>query len=143
MFLNTVRHGAVKRTPLGTDAFWDKPTPDPPLRWEKLRVQIKLALLAKEKITLDTLLGPKPEMVDLTLEQIYEELFVRSSTQSKRERNARNAHQKMNWQNKCPRLIEIGIMCGDKPWPLADRRLKDSVSTLLEPRRGRTSNSKL
>ena len=28
----------------------------------------------------------------------------------------------MNWQNKCQRLIEVGIMCGDKPWPLADRK---------------------
>ena len=26
----------------------------------------------------------------------------------------------MKWQNKCQRLIEIGIMCGDKQWPLAD-----------------------
>ena len=27
---------ANQRTPLGIDAFWDKPTPDPPpLRWEK------------------------------------------------------------------------------------------------------------
>ena len=33
----------------------------------------------------------------------------------------------MNWQNKCQRLIEIGIMCGDKPWSLADRK---SVSLL-------------
>ena len=53
---------ATKRTPLGIDAFWDKPTPDPPLRWEKWRVQYKLALLVKENIILDTLLGPKPEM---------------------------------------------------------------------------------
>ena len=28
----------------------------------------------------------------------------------------------MNWQNKCQRLIEVGIMCADKPWPLADRK---------------------
>ena len=26
---------ATKRTPLGIDPFWDKPTPDPPLRREK------------------------------------------------------------------------------------------------------------
>ena len=26
----------------------------------------------------------------------------------------------MNWQNKSQRLIEVGIMCGDKPWSLAD-----------------------
>ena len=97
---------ATKRTPLGIDPFWDKPTPDPPLRWEKWRVQYKLALLAKENIILDTLRGPKPEMVELPLEPIYEETIVGASAQSERERNARNAQQKMNWQNKCQRLIE-------------------------------------
>ena len=112
---------ANKRTLLGIDAFWDKPTPDPPLCWENWRVQYKLSLLAKEIIILDTLLGPKPEMVDIPLEPIYEETIVGSSAQSERERNVRNAQQKMNWQNKCQRLIEIGIMCGDKPWTLADR----------------------
>ena len=112
---------ATKRTHFRIDPFWDKPTPDPPLRWEKLRVQYKLALLAKENI-LDTLLGPKSAMVELPLEPIYEETTVGASAQSERERNARNAQQKMNWQNKCQRLIEVGIICGDKPWPLADRK---------------------
>ena len=59
-------------------------------------------------------------MVDLPLQLIYEETIMVSSAQSERERNARNAQHKMNWQNKCQRLIEIGIMCGDNPWPLAD-----------------------
>ena len=111
-----------KRTPLGIDAFWDKPTTDPPLRWEKWRVQYKLAQLAKDKIILDTVLGPEPEMVDLPLELIYEYTIMGSSAQSERERSTRNAQQKMNWQNKCQRLIEIGIMCGDKLWPHADRK---------------------
>ena len=115
---------ATKRTPLGIDPFWDKPTPDPPLRWEKWRVQYKLALLAKENIILDTLLGPKPEMVELPLEPIYKETIEGASAQSERERerNARNAQQKMIWQNKCQRLKEVGNMCCDKPWPLADRK---------------------
>ena len=93
---------ATKRTPLGINPFSDKPTPDPPLRWEKWRVQYKMTLLAKENIILDTLLGPKPEMVELPLEPIYEETIVGASAQSERERerNARNAQQKMNWQNK-------------------------------------------
>ena len=77
---------ATKRTPLGIDAFWDKPTPDPPLRWEKWRVQYQLALLAKENIILDTLLGPKTAMVELPLEPIYEETIVGASAQSERER---------------------------------------------------------
>ena len=111
-----------KRTPLGIDAFREKATPDPPLCWKKQRVQYKLVLLAKENIILDTLLGPKPEMVDLPFEPIYEETVVGSSAQSEREKNACNAQQKMNWQNKCPRSIKIGIMCQDKPWPLTDRK---------------------
>ena len=115
---------ATKRTPLGIDAFWDKPTPDPPLRWEKWRVQYQLALLAKENIIRDTLLGPKTAMVELPLEPVYEETMVGASAQSEREResNACNAQQKRNWQNKCQRLIEVGTMCGDKTWPLADRK---------------------
>ena len=113
---------AAKRTPLGIDASWDKPTPDPPLCQEKWRVQYKLALSAKENIILDTLLGPKPEMVDLPLEPVYEETIVGSSAQSERERKAPHAQQEMNWQNKCQRLIEVGIMCGDKLWPLANRK---------------------
>ena len=84
---------ANKRTLLRIDAFRDKPTPDPPLRWEKWRVQYKMALLAKENIILNTLLAPKPEIVDLPLEPIYEETIIGSSAQSERERNARNAQQ--------------------------------------------------
>ena len=49
----------------------------------------------------DTLFGSKPVMVDLPLESIYEETIVGSSAQSERERNARNAQQKLNWQHKC------------------------------------------
>ena len=75
---------ATKRTPLGIDPFWDKPTPDPPLRWEKWRVQYKLALLAKENIIPDTLFALKPEMVELPLEPIYEETIVGASAQSER-----------------------------------------------------------
>ena len=61
-------------------------------------------------------------MVELPLEPIYEETIVGASAQSERKRKARNAQQKMSWQNKCERLIEVGIMCGDKPWSLADRK---------------------
>ena len=80
---------ATKCTPLGINPFWDKPTPDPPLRWENWRVQYQLAQLAKENIFLDTLLGPKPELVELPLEPIHEETIVGASAQSEREREGR------------------------------------------------------
>ena len=111
-----------KRTPLGIEPFWDKPSADPPLKWEKWQMQAKLAFLAKENITLDTLLEPKPETVQLPLEPIYEDTITGSSAQSERERLARNAQSKMNWENRCQRQLEIGIMCGDKPWAQADRK---------------------
>ena len=72
---------ANKQTPLGIDAFWDKPNPNPPLRWGKWRVQYKLALLVKEDIILDTLFGTKPEMLELTLERKYGETIVGSLAQ--------------------------------------------------------------
>ena len=83
-------------------------------------MQAKLALLAKENITLDKLLEPKPEAVQLPLEPIYENTLPSSSAQSERERVARNAQLKMNWENRCQKQMEIGIMCGDKPWTQAD-----------------------
>ena len=52
----------------------------------EMESEYKLALLAKENIILDTLLGPKPEMVELPLELIYEETIVGASAQSERER---------------------------------------------------------
>ena len=85
-----------KQTPLGIEPFWEKPSADPPLRWEKWQMQAKLALLAKENITSDILLEPKPENVQLPLELIYESTKTGSSAQSERERLARNAQLKMN-----------------------------------------------
>ena len=105
-------------------------------------MQYKLALLAKENIILDALLERKPEMVDLPLEPIYEETIVGSSAQLERERNSRNAQQKMNWQNKCQRLIEVGIMCGDKPWPLADRKTVSLLYLSIEMEGRRILNCK-
>ena len=68
-----------KRTPLGIEPFWDKPSADPPLKWEKWQMQAKLALLAKENITVDTLLELKPETVQLPIEPIYENTITGSS----------------------------------------------------------------
>ena len=60
-------------------------------------------------------------MVELPLEPVYNKTIIGFLAQSERERNARNDQQNLNCQNKCQRLTEIGIMCGDKPWSLADR----------------------
>ena len=123
-----------KRTPLGIEPFWDNSSADPPLKREKWQRQAKLALLAKENITLDTLLEPKPETVQLPLESIYEDTITGSSAQSERERLARNAQSKMNWENRCQRQLEIGIMCGDKPWDRPIERLCQCYISVWAPK---------
>ena len=105
-------------------------------------MQYKLALLAKENIILDTLPGPKPEMVDFPLEPIYDETIVGASAQSERERNARNRATKNELAKQVPRLIEVGIMCGDKPWPLADRKTVSLLYLSIEVEGRRILNCK-
>ena len=85
-------------------------------------MQAKLARLAKENIALDILLKPKPENVQLPLEPSYENTITASSVQRERERLLGNAQLKMNWENRCQKQMEIGIMCGDKPWRQADQK---------------------
>ena len=80
-------------------------------------------------------------MVERPLEPIYEETIVGASAQSERERNARNAQQKMNRQNKCQRLIEVGIG-GDKIWPLVDRKTVSFLYLIIGVERRRILNCK-
>ena len=109
-----------KQTPIDIETFWEKLSADPPLKWEKWQMQAKLALFAKENIALDILLALKPENIQLSLEPIYESTITGSSAQKKR--LARNAQFKMNSENRCQIQMEIGIVCGDKPWTQADRK---------------------
>ena len=53
--------------PLEMDAFGDKPTIGTQFGWEKWRTRFKLATLAKENKTLNTLLSSKPETAQLSL----------------------------------------------------------------------------
>ena len=123
-----VAHSATqKRTPPCIEPFCDKPSADTPLKWEKWQMQAKLALLAKENFNLDILLEPKPENVQLPLESIYESAITGSSAQSERERQARNAQLNLNWEIRCQKRMEIGIMCVGKPRTQADLK---TVSTL-------------
>ena len=67
---------AAKRTPLGIDAFWDKPTPHPPLRtlsWLYLSIRVERRRILNCKnphIMIDTL-----TTVDFW--KIIEEAFIR------------------------------------------------------------------
>ena len=71
---------------LGIEPFWEKPTLEPPLRWDGWQITLKLAIMAKEGISIDILLGDPPDKVTLPPEPIYKIDVENSTAQSERDR---------------------------------------------------------
>ena len=46
---------------------------------------------------------------------------------TERDRKIRNQQLKVNWQNRCKKIEEIGILCGDKLWGICEQK---SISLL-------------
>ena len=111
-----------KKTPLHMELFWEKPTATPSLTWIKWTQQWKLALLAKEGIQLDTLLNDPPATVTYPPEPTYEAPVENHTQATERDRKVRNQQLKVNWQNRCAKIEEIGILCGDKPWGICEQK---------------------
>ena len=111
-----------RKTPLSIEPFWERPTSDPPIRWEKWRIQVKLAILARENITIDTLLQPKPTTVRLAVEPKYEMPIEDTTDEAERERRIRNNQLKLQWELKCQKITEAGMLCGERPWNLCDQK---------------------
>ena len=130
------------KSPLGVQPFWEKATQEAPLRWEYWRTQLKLAILAREGIVVDLLLADPPEHVILPPEPAYEEAVENPTTQSERDRRTRNEQAKTACRNHCQRIEAVGILCGDKPWQLCDRKASSLMYLSLETEGRRIYNSK-
>ena len=116
-------HSATKeRALLGIEPFWDKPTLEPPLRWDRWQIMLKLAIMAKEGISIDTLLDDPPDKVTLPPEPIYEADVGNSTAQSERDRRTRNEQLKNSWLNRCQKIELVGILFGEKPWKYCDSK---------------------
>ena len=125
-----------KKTPLHVDAFWEKPSVTPPLTWDKWTQQWKLALLAKEGIQLDNLLIDQPSAVTYPPEPTYEEPVENHTQATERDRKIRNQQLKLSWQNRCKKIEEIDILCGDKPWGICEQK---SIFVVFEHWNGGTT----
>ena len=53
---------------------------------------------------------------------VYEAPVENHTQPTERDRKIRNQQLKVTWQNKCKKIDEIGILCGDKPWKIANRK---------------------
>ena len=119
-----------KNTPLHIEAFWEKPTATPPLTWDKWTQQRKLALLAKEGIQLDILLNDPPAAITYPPEPTYDEPVENHTQATERDRKVGNQQLKVNWQNRCKKIEEVGILCGDKLWGMCEQ--KNDISIVFE-----------
>ena len=54
-----------ERAILGIAPFWEKPTLEPPLRWDRWQIMLKLAIMAEEGISIDIPLADPPIKVVL------------------------------------------------------------------------------
>ena len=108
-----------ERALLEIEPFWEKPTLEPPLRWDRWQIMPKLAIMAKEGISTDILLGDPPGKVILPPEPIYE-ADVENSTE--RDRRIRNEQLNNSWLNHCQKIELVGILCGEKPWKYCDNK---------------------
>ena len=132
------------KSTIGIQPFWEKATLEPPLRWEYLRTQLKLAILARERIVVDLLLADPPEHVILPPppEPAYEDSVENPTAQSERDRRTRNEQAKTAWKNQCHRIAAVGILSGDKPWQLCDRKVSSLMYLSLGTDGRRVFNSK-
>ena len=84
-----------RKTPLSIEPFCERPTSDPSIRWEKWRIQVKLAILARENITLDTLLQPKPTTFRQPAEPNFEMAIEDATEDTEGDRQRRNSQLKL------------------------------------------------
>ena len=100
---------AVKESALlGIEPFWEKPTLERPLRWERWQIMLKLAILAKEGISIDTLRENPPYKVTFPPEPNYKDNVENSAAQSERDRKTRNEELKNAWLNRCQKKRACG-----------------------------------
>ena len=118
----TTQSATKERALLRIEPFGEKPTLEPPLRWDRWQIMQKLAIMAKEGISIDILLEDPPDKVTLPPEPIYEDDVENSTAQSERDRRTRNEQLKNSWLNRCKKIELVGILCGEKPWKYCDSK---------------------
>ena len=114
---------ARERSLLGIEPFWDKPTLEPPLRWDRWQIMLKLTIIAKEGISIDILLEDPPDKDILPPESIYEDDVENSTSQSERDQRIRNEQLKNSWLNRCQKTKLVGILCDEKSCKYCDNKV--------------------
>ena len=90
-----------------------------------------MAIVAMTNIHVEDLLREKPTAVIYPPEPA-EEPPVNNPTQTmERERLTRYHQAITKWKNECNAIDRVGKLCGDKPWDMADMKVKSLINLSL------------
>ena len=68
------------------------------------------------------LLQPRPTTVRRPEEPKYEVAIEDATMKTERDRQIRNSQSKLQWELKCQKITEAGVLCGERPWNLCDQK---------------------
>ena len=77
---------------------------------------MEIGIAGERRDQLETFINGPPPAVTYPPEPTYEEPVENHTQATERDRKVRNQQLKVNWRNRCKKIVKIGILCGDKPW---------------------------
>ena len=98
-----------------------------------------MAPAAKTNIEIDDLLREKPTTVIYPPEPVEEQPVHNPTQTMERERLTRYNQAVAKWKNDCNIIDRIGVLCGNKPWDIVDK--KAQINGLLNQWNRRTKNT--
>ena len=81
-----------------------------------------IGIVGERRIQLETLTNGPPSAVTYSPNTTYEEVVKNHTQANERNRKVPNQQLKVKWQNRCEKINEIGILCGDKPWGICEQK---------------------
>ena len=102
---------------------------EPPVEWPTWAATLKLAIIAKNSLNVDSLLKHKPDIKDLTYpaEPTYEPPTESETQAQHRERDLRNNKRKADWENECKQIAFKGPIVDGIPWDEADLKVRSLI----------------
>ena len=118
----------IARSPVGIPFFWESGM-EPPVEWPIWAATLKLAIMAKNSINVDSLLKQKPEINVPTYpaEPTYEPPTENETQAQHRQIDLRNNKRKVDWDNECKQIaFKVPIVDGF-PWDEADLKVSSFI----------------
>ena len=119
-----------RKNPLSINPFRERASAEPPLEWNKRAAIVELAVFAKDGIEIQSLLREKPEST-LPTEPILEVERQGKTEAQRKNREVRNRQKNVDWENKCQKAREKGVMCSSVVWDEADARVRSCLFICL------------